>query len=342
MEVLEAVAEDLRGAMAAEGIQYAGPLYIDGKVHRFDADGDRRGSKNGWYRAHPDGRPAGRFGHWVGERSFPWKFRGPVQPGRFDPERARRTLQQREDAQEASHADAAGRAQAIWRQAQDAAQEALHPYLARKGVLPFGVRVGDWIKERHYLAPGEPPAPLVVRNTLLVPVQREGKLFSLQGIAADPEAARGLMHDKEFLKGGRAAGCYHAIGGRPVLIDGRPVIIVCEGYATGASIHQATGHFVLVAFNCGNLKPVAEFARSVRPGAKIIIAADNDLWTMRGPEPWNPGVERAMAAAHAVGGQVVVPRFPSLKDRPTDFNDLHARAGLDDVARQINAGIDMA
>ena len=46
-------------------------------------------------------------------------------------------------------------------------------------------------------------------------------------------------------------GCYHGIG-KP---DG--VLIVFEGYATGASIHEATGQAVALAFNAGNLEAVA-------------------------------------------------------------------------------------
>lgn len=35
-------------------------------------------------------------------------------------------------------------------------------------------------------------------------------------------------------------------------------VVVTEGYATGASIHEATGARVIVAFNAGNLLPVAK------------------------------------------------------------------------------------
>jgi putative DNA primase/helicase len=54
-------------------------------------------------------------------------------------------------------------------------------------------------------------------------------------------------------------------------------VIICEGYATGASIHQATGHAVVVAFDAGNLSPVAQGIRLKFPDMKIIIAADDDL-----------------------------------------------------------------
>jgi putative DNA primase/helicase len=73
------------------------------------------------------------------------------------------------------------------------------------------------------------------------------ELHSLQFIG--PEG------DKRFLSGGRVSGCY--------LLIGKPDVTLCiaEGYATGASIHEAAGCAVAVAFNAGNLLPVARTLR---------------------------------------------------------------------------------
>jgi putative DNA primase/helicase len=122
-------------------------------------------------------------------------------------------------------------------------------------------------------------------------------------------------------------GCYHAIG-KPT---GK--LIVCEGYATGASIHEATGHAVAVAFNAGNLSAVALALRAKYPKLQIIIAADDDSQT-----DGNPGMTEARAAALAVSGLVAVPDFGQNRpDKATDFNDLHQIAGLDAVQRCINS-----
>ena len=314
--------------MAAQGIVHDEPLYLDGEFHEFTAPGDRRGSKKVWYKAFSDGRPNGWFGHRSRVPTCRWVYDGEVPDLRIDRNRIEQERQARRAAQEAAYRAAAARAHAMLDVAQAASTEPLHPYLSRKNVLPFGVFVGDWVKAR----PDLPAGNVIVPNTLLIPVRREGRLWSLQGIAADPASA--AMAPKEFMRGGRTAGGYHAIGS-PQLVHGRPMIIVCEGYATGASIHQATGHFVLVAFNCGGLKPVAEFARRARSNARIVIASDNDRLTMRGSRPWNPGVEHARAAAEAAKASVVVPTFPDLDGRSTDFNDLHAMAGLDEVAAQL-------
>jgi putative DNA primase/helicase len=75
---------------------------------------------------------------------------------------------------------------------------------------------------------------------------------------------------------------------------------------------------VLVAFNAGNLKPVATTARKRWPDAELIIAGDDD----RGIDG-NPGATKAHQAAISTGALIALPQWP--EDTPkhlTDFNDL--------------------
>ena len=61
---------------------------------------------------------------------------------------------------------------------------------------------------------------------------------------------------KWFIAGGRARGCFYVITG---VSD---QVVVCEGYSfTAASIHEATGYAVGVAFSAGNLVEVASMIR---------------------------------------------------------------------------------
>ena len=114
-------------------------------------------------------------------------------------------------------------------------------------------------------------------------------------------------------------------------------IILCEGYATGVSLALATEKPVAVAFDAGNLEAVAEALRAKFPRVAITICADNDHATERDGKPWNPGVEKAKAAAQKVGGKVIVPAFSEAEkaQRLTDFNDLHKSQGLGAVKRQV-------
>ena len=88
-----------------------------------------------------------------------------------------------------------------------------------------------------------------------------------------------------------------------------------------------------MAFNAGNVEPVAVALRAKYPALKIIIAADDDHQT-----DGNPGMTKATAAALMVGGLLAAPMFPAGgPDKATDFNDLHQLAGADAVRACIDA-----
>ena len=54
------------------------------------------------------------------------------------------------------------------------------------------------------------------------------------------------------------------------------MLIICEGVATGLSLYECTGYPVAVAFDAGNLEPVAKVMRARMPNLRIVIAADDD------------------------------------------------------------------
>jgi putative DNA primase/helicase len=128
---------------------------------------------------------------------------------------------------------------------------------------------------------------------------------------------------KRFIKGTPKAGAYCVLG-RP---SKKGPIVFAEGYATGASVHMATGMCVVVAFDCGNLLPVARKIRAAMPEAEFLFAADDDAWT-----DGNPGMTAANECAAELGGHVVAPVWiHSRPEKHTDFNDLHVDEGLDAV-----------
>lgn len=254
---------------------------------------------------------------------------------------AERRAAEAEAEKAAEHAAAAERALAVWNAAAPAGDD--HPYLERKGVRAHDLRVGRWeiIDEET----GE--VRLITDNALLVKIRdNAGKIHSLQALF--PGKIMG-GRDKDYLKGGAKSGHFHAIG-KPQMHDGRRLFILAEGYATAASIHECTGHLVLVCFDTSNLVSVARAIRQRQPDAIILFAADNDLWNRR-PDgtPANPGIEAARKAAAEVGGLVAVPPFTEADQEgldsrgrptgPTDFNDLHLLRGADAVREAIEAGL---
>ena len=199
---------------------------------------------------------------------------------------------EREEAEAKRHAEAATKAAELWRAAKPASGD--HAYLQRKGIKPNGARLHDG-------------------RLVLAMHDSGGALHSLQLIDAEGE--------KRFLPGGRVAGCYFAIG-RP-----SGSLCIAEGFATAASIHEATGHAVAVAFNAGNLLPVAKALRAKYPELALIVCADDDAATSG-----NPGITKATAAASEVGGLLAVPDFGSERpDKASDFNDMAKARGPDAV-----------
>ena len=70
-------------------------------------------------------------------------------------------------------------------------------------------------------------------------------------------------------------------------------------WATGASLHESTGRFTVVALDAGNLEMVALVFRCLYPNSRIVICGDNDESGV--------GQKAARAAAVAVGGKYILP-----------------------------------
>lgn len=295
--------EAFRRAMADHGLE-PGDIEPSGKLVRVDVE--KRGDKAGWYVFFPGDIAAGAFGNWKTGLKQNWcsKDRHVM----TDAESARYKAmiadakRQRQEETERLQAAAKARAWDIWNTAEPASPD--HPYLAKKGVPPHGLKQS--------------------RGSLVVPVMDEtGTLWNLQFIRPDGT--------KKFLSGGRVEGCSFTIPG-----DGR--LSICEGYSTGATINQANGSTVICAFNAGNLPNVAAIVRQKCPTASIVICADNDRFTAG-----NPGLSFANKAARQTGAVVSFPCFDGIPggDDPecklTDFNDLCSCVGLEAVNEQISA-----
>jgi putative DNA primase/helicase len=263
-----------RDAMEESGLLTREPLIADSLIHRFHVEGDKPGSKNGWYILFGDVLPAGAFGSWKTGQKGCWCAKEAKSLSPQERAEYRRRMEQahltREAEEQARRKQAAEKAAAIWNASLPAPDS--HPYLVRKGVRSHGVKF--------------------YKEALVIPVRDTGaELHSLQFINGDGK--------KRFLSGGRKHGCFFIIGS-PL-----ESVCVCEGFATGASINESTGFPVAVAFDAGNLLPVTKALRAKFPQVKIILCADNDAHT-----PGNPGLTKAREAALAVDGLLAVPPVP--------------------------------
>jgi putative DNA primase/helicase len=281
-----------REAIHSAGLTPPEVIEPDGRLHRFASNG-RHHDDAGWYVFYGDGVPAGAFGDWRTDVVKSWRadVGRRLSPEEDAAHRARigSIRREREEEEVRRRVGARRQAAAIWQSAAPAPDD--HPYLAEKGVSAHGLRMHE--------------------GALIVPMGDGVELHSLQFIAPSGQ--------KSFLGGGRASASWFLIG-EP---DGG-VVCIAEGYATGASLHEATGHAVAIAFNAGNLPSVARALRQKFPDLRLIVCADDDATT-----DGNPGLTKAREAAQAVGGLVAVPDFGAQRpDGATDFNDLHRHAGL--------------
>ena len=226
---------------------------------------------------------------------------------------------------------AAVAAQRLW---DEASEEGASPYLTRKGVQAHGVRS---------LADG----------TLLVPMHNAaGELQNLQRIA--PKKPADGQPEKRYLPGARKSGLWHWIGTPPVA-TGQPgdaegsssadvcaptcapapplVIFLAEGYATAASVHEATGHAAAVCFDAGNLVHVAKILREVYPCALVVVAGDDDQATeaRTGDNPERKKAAATVRAASTPAGRAVAVFPADLPEGGSDFNDMAQHAGIDAV-----------
>jgi putative DNA primase/helicase len=324
--------EAFKRAIETAGLTPPDQFTGDGKFQRFSTNG-KPGDDAGSYILHLDGLPAGWFGDYRTGLSQTWcsierHAQTPEQKAQYAT--LLRSMQNaRHRAKKAEHDAAAEIAQTILETSTPIDDATAHGYLVTKGMQAHGARMIDTAVARTHCGR---LSPALSGPLLVIPMRNAaGELRSLQFITAGGT--------KRPLTGGEKQGCHYLIKpdiAAAVSAEVSANLIVCEGFATGASIHEATGHAVAVAFDSGNLEPVAKSLRKLYPDAALIVAADDDHCT-----EGNPGRTAAAGAAKAVSGVVVVPMFPA--DRPekaTDFNDLHQLAGLEAVKVCIEGAIE--
>jgi phage/plasmid primase-like uncharacterized protein len=293
--------DQFRHAIEQAGLTAPDSIIPDGKLHRFASNGDRDDDA-GWYVLFADGIPAGSFGCWRAGLMQKWCAKSDVTMSPTERVAHRRRVAElqriRQEEEKQAHEAAAQRAQTIWDGATPAPAD--HPYLQRKGIRPHGVRVDDG-------------------HQLIVPVVIGDTIASVQFISPDPTVP------KKFLYGGASKDGYFFLGEQQ---DDQPVL-VCEGFATAASVHEATGTLTVVAFSAGNVGSVAAQARQQFPTSSIVLCGDHD--------PSGVGQRAAREAAQAIGGIVAIP--DAIHNAKTDWNDVHVLHGLDAVKSAIEAAI---
>lgn len=126
---------------------------------------------------------------------------------------------------------------------------------------------------------------------------------------------------KKFAGGGEVKGNVFLIGVEHHLLQTIDTLVICEGYATGASIYEATGLPCAVVFSANFCLTACARLRAIT-NCKFLLALDNDSSGI--------GEKCANEVASAVNNCLV--RLPSIIG---DFNDLANEKGEEQVKLEL-------
>ncbi|EPX0727795.1 LPD7 domain-containing protein [Escherichia coli] len=295
------------------GLVIQGLPQMDGAIHRVATRDDKKGAKSGACKAYLDGRPAGWYRDYRSADDSPtnWVFSGGEQHDPLARLHLRAFAQQQRDDNarklQQQYNKQAGYARSY---INGLPQATAHEYLTRKGIRAApGVRLNN-------------------KNELVIPFSNgRGEIRSYQRIPVTGGK------DARILKDSEKTGNWFTFGTPE---NGRPLLFA-EGYATAASLHEATGLPVLMTVDAGNMIAVAENARQIWTDSPFVFCADNDH-----QRKINKGVSSAKKAAASTHGEVIIPAFTEAEKAQglTDFNDLDASRGRDAFQRAMNAQLE--
>ena len=191
-----------------------------GSFIRFDVK--KRGDKAGWSVFYVNEHcVVALYGDWISNNRYEWinKEKKEITPEikREKEESRKKAEEARKEAQDRIAAEAAD----LYLSLPEASED--FPYLKRKGVKNYDGMLRYWEEDGSIVFPAFNIA---------------GEIRSLERIYPDGR--------KRFMAGGEKKGCFCVIG------ELGDKAFLCEGYATGASIYEATGIPVVIAFDCHN------------------------------------------------------------------------------------------
>lgn len=350
--------DDVRSQLLRAGLVLDRELDFDARIQRWKVEGEDR-ERRGWSRLKIWVSPktgstyiVGNYGVWHGnddgmQRIDLPKRDDPVKP-LTDEEVAAISAAQKESAKRIADErkmeaqTAAKWASMVWAVCQPAAE---HDYLMRKQIQPHGTRILGEIKDVRL--PGIDDANLFrlshAAGALVVPMHNvSGDVCGLQFVYPKGHPRRQkIERDKEFWPSGMAMGGTFGLIGH-FRRDG--VMLVAEGFATAASLAEATGQSVVYAFSANNLAKAGKEIRRKYKNLRLLFCADDDYLTQS-----NPGCTAAADATAQIEHSAWIkpvftgPDGADLRDgkKLTDFNDLLILSGLPAVlADQINHKLD--
>jgi phage/plasmid primase-like uncharacterized protein len=199
----------------------------DGKIHRVPVKDGKRGSKDGAYVFFND--ECGRAGWVINHRTSEYATYGEGNEklrSNFSEQKQKLKQKEAERNLKLQYNNVASKIQFLMMVFHDANNN--HKYLIRKGVKAHGIKIDN-------------------SGALIIPLKNiKGQIRTFQKIFPDG--------NKVFVKDGEKSGNFFSFGN----IDKARTIIICEGFATGASIYESTNIPTVSAMDISNLPKVAQ------------------------------------------------------------------------------------
>jgi len=281
-------------------------LEIDDEIHRVPTK-NSKGQKDGWYCFHDigtHGHIAGAYGEWRdGGQSFKYRsWDGQIMSGDQRAQLDKVVKQKFENAEAKKKSDLEQCIKRCIAQWDNGKVSGEHAYLSRKNIRLLGARLSN-----------------------------DAIIFPLHDIEFNIKGLQKIWDDKKRFETGTSKKGHGFLIGKVRTEGGK--VLFCEGYATGATLAEASDLPVVVCVDAGNLEPVIASYRNKYSYEthEFIICADDDRFKDCG----NAGIDKANLAAELHSCRVITPIFSSDDTKPTDFNDLHCLEGLSEVKAQI-------
>jgi len=276
-----------------------------GKFKRIPSNvGGKRSKDSGWYWLEQDGDTMyAAFGDWRNGENEYWQSSNVK---RLSPDE-RLELDKRIAAAKELHKK---QLQAVRDKAAEKAVKKLstlqpakdHPYLKTKDVKAYGDIRTDG-------------------KDLYIPVTIGTNVRSYQRITPTGK--------KQFLYESETKGGYFWIA--PTKSDD---LYFTTGYATGATIHKATGASVMVCFNDSSMYEALSIFRAINKDKPVIVAADNDHHLDDRPDCENSGLKTGQKCVDDFAGVKMI--YPEGIEG-TDFNDMAKEKGLEFVKQKLTS-----
>ncbi len=349
--------DDIKAQLIGAGLILSDLLRTDARIQRWQVEGEDA-EKRGWTKLREWQSPAdgqtyivGCYGIWRGNEDGYTKLelrKENALPLSAEEKAAQREAQKEQERKLAQVRKAEAKRAAAWAESvwNKSPRCTVHPYLTAKQIQPHSVRsvpadvaeivLADIDESNFYRLKS-------AAGALIVPLHNaNGDVQGLQ-----------FVYEKDHPRRAKIKSGYLAIrygDGWHVRLDRggcrrNGTLLIAEGYATAASLREATGQNVAYAFSANNLIKAGKELAAKYPQLKLLFCADDDYLT-----DGNPGCQEAAKACAALeNSSWIKPEFPKNSDgtdaqngkKLTDFNDLLVITGTPLVlANQVNAKLD--